>query len=1086
MSVDVGAFLARCDASSSERRAALRELAQGFQSEQSRAETWSLCQELRERTQGRRHGSFRVVRFPLRTSAVDDYLDLVLTPSIFSPEEWSYTFLEGLLRRPRDDYEGLTAIELGTGSGWVSLALLRHTPLRFIRGLDLNPDAACVAGINAYLNSFGDKFEPRVDSSGRALFERFEAETSDLLSTVRSRSDKTDLIVGCIPQVLSDEEMVADSTEESLHDLSNYFVRQGVEEDRFGLGLLARALEESIEVLKVGGRIILNIASRPGVETINAMFGRRGFDNHILWQRRVKQAGDTDIRSLVTLEKLTGSAFEFYVNRQSQQPIPASTAYQLVKSRGEVWHDIRVIEARLLFERDLRPFMTTLRDELGFSNFLKRLDLSALNAEQLSFLRVLARSFCDPQWGQQKRAMAQNIESPPIPSSSARVAPYTHEAGSRRLRQLVADYVRRYHDLDLGQPIEEHGDRVFIGPDRVVVFEGLLLSLCEAGDAILMSESLFQDYEKAGQRTQVEFFRANDDLRDVSCLVEALNPKLVLVSLDTNSMRSGFVPQDLDKLVETCSQRDVTLVVDGSHEFDISSRVPVNRLLDYAARQGLGGGFLILIGLTKNRVYPDLKPGLLLGLWPALNEALKAFAEASYSRNGSFTEQYYCQLFEDVLSFQLSRPGESGHGRQRTRSSEPKLSRRMRQVMSCDAFKPSASIDQTALPVIRLDYGENELELPDELIKGLFLGFTNLLTDVSPEDLRETLSFTAERLMQQSVPAANIVVGAGVFPLLYDLCLVLQRRQAGKKLRVGIPRAHYGYVLPIFTMAGIEPVVIETRAQDQWLLTADALNDSEAFDILWFNNPSNPAGLCYPKQSLEGIADVLEAREITVFNDEIFALLSLTQNSDRCSSLLDFTAARPQLAKRCVTFNGLSKAFAAGGLRVGFAFCGEESLAHEMRALSLVSVSRHARLATQILFRGFRDDPSTQEAGERVRADLESMRTELRCRRSALESLFKRHGLRVCEGEAGGLFVLLELKPLIGQSIRTGGRTRLIGDEATLHEVLLKDWGLRINSGRWSGTPGYVRVCYSLERGAFDEALRRWHEFLSLFSEDQA
>src|SRR4029453_12063381 len=81
----------------------------------------------------------------------DEPIRLLLHPAVFSPEHWGRTFAEGLLKDPAR-FEGKRVVELGTGSGWISLLLLRRTSVREILALDINPIAVLMAGINAWLN----------------------------------------------------------------------------------------------------------------------------------------------------------------------------------------------------------------------------------------------------------------------------------------------------------------------------------------------------------------------------------------------------------------------------------------------------------------------------------------------------------------------------------------------------------------------------------------------------------------------------------------------------------------------------------------------------------------------------------------------------------------------------------------------------------------------------------------------------------------------------------------------------------------------------------------------------------------------
>ncbi|MDF1666693.1 MAG: aminotransferase class I/II-fold pyridoxal phosphate-dependent enzyme [Planctomycetota bacterium] len=111
---------------------------------------------------------------------------------------------------------------------------------------------------------------------------------------------------------------------------------------------------------------------------------------------------------------------------------------------------------------------------------------------------------------------------------------------------------------------------------------------------------------------------------------------------------------------------------------------------------------------------------------------------------------------------------------------------------------------------------------------------------------------------------------------------------------------------------------------------------------------------------------------------------------------------------------------------------------------------------------------------------LAQMRIDLSERRRRLIEVLEGGGLSVVSGDPAGLFVLVDARSLLGKRIkRVNGRTTLVGDEESLHELLLTDWGLRINHGRWSGTPGQARICFSIDEPVFEEGLTRLRDFLS-------
>ncbi|MGZ3460630.1 MAG: aminotransferase class I/II-fold pyridoxal phosphate-dependent enzyme, partial [Archangium sp.] len=181
----------------------------------------------------------RLTSVVVAVGAYQERLELLLLPSIFAPESWAYTFLEGLLKVPLDEYTGKRLVEVGAGSGWICIALARFTRLSRILGVDLNPHSAPVAWCNAWLN--GDE----------ALVSRLSFGESDLLRQV-PEAERWDFVVGCIPQVLRGEGLpaeVSQADEQALYDLSNYCAIQNVYEDHFGLGLIARLLDEVPEHL---------------------------------------------------------------------------------------------------------------------------------------------------------------------------------------------------------------------------------------------------------------------------------------------------------------------------------------------------------------------------------------------------------------------------------------------------------------------------------------------------------------------------------------------------------------------------------------------------------------------------------------------------------------------------------------------------------------------------------------------------------------------------------------------------------------------------------------------------------------------
>ncbi len=131
----------------------LRELAEALAVPERRPQALAELRALAELARGKPEGApLRLVTVMAAVGASQERLELLLPPSIFAPEAWAYTFLEGMLKVPLDEYGGKRLVEVGTGSGWICIALAKFTRLARIHGVDLNPHSPWVATCNAWLN----------------------------------------------------------------------------------------------------------------------------------------------------------------------------------------------------------------------------------------------------------------------------------------------------------------------------------------------------------------------------------------------------------------------------------------------------------------------------------------------------------------------------------------------------------------------------------------------------------------------------------------------------------------------------------------------------------------------------------------------------------------------------------------------------------------------------------------------------------------------------------------------------------------------------------------------------------------------
>jgi len=982
------------------------------------AQLHELADAAREKPEG---APLRLVEVDAAVGSARACLRLLLLPSIFAPEAWAYTFLEGLLAVPHDEYTGKRLVEVGTGSGWIPIALARFTDLGAIHGVDLNPQAPLVATCNAWLNC------------SEAEIARLSFSAGDLLRSVPQ--GKWDFVAGCIPQVLREDQPAspAEGAEErELYDLSNYCAIQNVYEDHFGLGLIARLLDESPERLAPGGRLLLNLAGRPGRGIIERMFSRRGFHTEVLVSRRVRQASDTDIGPLVSLEQSTGREFEFFLEQHSAQPIRAETAVGWLSQGNPIWHEVAVWRAELRHPREILALRGALR-RLGSERLLDDLDLGAASQEQLDYVAALAARLAD---------------DPRIP--------YAHEAGDPHFRGLIARFLERFYELRLDE------DEIFVGPERRQTVYSLLLATCDPGDGVLVTRNVLDSYAGALDAAGVKVTVTNDTLRDVRRLLGAFDVKVVLLAVEPEERTNLSV---LRAIVQEAAARGILVVIDESAFFTITSDVAPRTLFEFLAREPQHDNLVVLYGLVKNAVQPDFELTFLLPVPRALHADLEIAAEVTYSRISTPVQWFYERLFASLLSFRISFAAEAPPRQRKEPVSLPR-SKRLARVAAHPAFAPRI-FRQDDPELLRLDYGENELPIPLPLAEGLIAACAAPFEVPKVHGLEEAVcAFLAETRGQTWSPS-DVTLAQGVWPLIHDAAAALRAR-LGRTPRVFVAAPCYGILPPTLEAAGCEIVTAPLeRLHDPGIRAPDAVVISQ---------PSNPEGRYLTADELRQLASFAVRHDALVFSDEIFGLVDLARpDASDVPSPASLEREVPGILERVLVFGGLSKEFAAGGLRVGWLATRNHGFAAQVGRAGLAGLQLASARAASHLYGAWLRTATGRllhpERRQALDANLREMRLALAASR---ERIVQALGQAAPATELpGGLFVAPRVSGWFGK--RIGDET--LGPE-NLPQILYERTHLVVNSGAWCSDPERIRLVYSLPEERTFEAARRLQAFV--------
>ena len=352
---------------------------------------------------------------------------------------------------------------------------------------------------------------------------------------------------------------------------------------------------------------------------------------------------------------------------------------------------------------------------------------------------------------------------------------------------------------------------------------------------------------------------------------------------------------------------------------------------------------------------------------------------------------------------------------------------------------------------ISLGVGEPDFVTPwhirDEGIYSLQKGHTHYTSNKGLLELRQEISNYLLRRFNLSYDANNETIvtvgGSEAIDLFFRSVL-----EPGDEVLV--PEPSFVCYKPLARMAGGVPVSIETRMEDNFKLTADALKKAitEKTKILVLSYPNNPTGGIMTKEDLEKIAEVIKDTNIFILSDEIYA--ELTYGKKHCS-----IAEIDGMYERTILVSGFSKAYAMTGWRLGYA-AGHEAVIRNM---------------TKVHQYGIMSAPTTAQyaAIEALRAgdmDIEAMRDEYNDRRKLIVSGFNTLGLDCFEPE--GAFYAFP-------SIRSTG---LSSEEFC--EKLLFGEKVAVVPGTAFGKSGegHIRCSYAYSLDNITEALNRIEAFL--------
>ena len=374
------------------------------------------------------------------------------------------------------------------------------------------------------------------------------------------------------------------------------------------------------------------------------------------------------------------------------------------------------------------------------------------------------------------------------------------------------------------------------------------------------------------------------------------------------------------------------------------------------------------------------------------------------------------------------------------------------QSVSTSGIRKFFDIANEMQDVISLSIGEPDFQTPwhirDEGIRSLEKGKTWYSPNRGFSDLLKEISgYYQRRFGITYSPSTQTLVTVGGSEAI-DLCFRVMIERGDEVI---IPEPSFVCYEPLTVMAGGNPVIINTKNEDNFRLRADdlraAITDKTKLLVLPF--PNNPTGAIMEKHDLEEIAKVCIEKDIFVLSDEIYSELTYGGRDHVSIASID------GMYERTIVINGFSKSYAMTGWRLGYALGPAEIIAqmtklHQYGIMSAPTTAQYA--AIEALKNGDRD--------------VDRMRGEYDMRRRLVVDSFNDMGLS-CFEPLGAFYVFPCIKS-----------TGLSSDEFCTRLIMEKHVAVVPGTAFGECGEGFVRVSYSYSLRHLKIALQRIREFI--------
>lgn len=365
------------------------------------------------------------------------------------------------------------------------------------------------------------------------------------------------------------------------------------------------------------------------------------------------------------------------------------------------------------------------------------------------------------------------------------------------------------------------------------------------------------------------------------------------------------------------------------------------------------------------------------------------------------------------------------------------------------------------IDVIGFGAGEPDFNTPkniqDAAIRAIQQGLTRYTAASGIVELKEAIIKKLKEDNNLTYKTSQIIISTGAKQCLANIFQAILN--PGDEVIVGIP---YWVSYPeLIQLADGVPVFADSEESNAFKLTVEALEKvvTEKTKAIIINSPNNPTGTVYTKDELEALANFAKEKELLIISDEIYEKLLYGEEGH-----ISIASLSEDAYNRTIVINGVSKAYAMTGWRIGYA-AASEKITSLMSNIQSHTTSNPCSISQYASVEALNGDQS----------EVEAMKKEFKARRDFMVDKINSINNLSCVKPEGAFYVMVNISKLLNKEVDG----KLIKDSLSFSDLLLEKEKVAVIPGIAFGVDNFIRLSYATSMDNIKNGLDRIERFVN-------